>query len=159
MRVTIKGLGAHSSAATRLTPGTRIAIEGPYGAFTKHAVTGRRVALIAAGVGVTPVRALLEDLPPSADPVVVLRASSEDEVLLGREVRELARARGGRVLGAFGPRQHIALDPHTLRTNIPDLPDRDVFICGPESFTKTVARAARRAGVAPARLHSEGFGP
>ena len=157
-RVTIKGLGAHSSAAARLTPGTRIAIEGPYGTFTKHALTGRRVAMIAAGVGVTPVRALLEDLPPGADPVVVLRASTEEELLLGNEVRELTRARGGRVLGAFGSRHRMTLDPRTLRTNIPDLPERDVFICGPEPFTRMVAGAARRAGVAPARLHVEGFG-
>ena len=158
MRVTIKGIGAHSSAAARLTAGARIAIEGPYGTFTKHALTGSRVALIAAGVGVTPVRALLEDLPAGADPVVLLRASSEEELLLGKEVMELARARGGRVLGAFGSRHRLTLDPHTLRANIPDLPERDVFICGPEPFTKSVARAARRAGVAPERLHVEGFG-
>jgi len=158
MRVTIKRLGAHSSATARLAVGARIAIEGPYGTFTKHALTGRRVALIAAGVGVTPVRALLEDLPAGADPVVLLRASSEEELLLGNEVRELARARGGRVLGAFGSRHRMPLDPETLRANIPDLPERDVFICGPEPFTKTVARSARRAGVAPGRLHVEGFG-
>ena len=158
MRVTIKGMGAHSSAAARLTSGTRIAIEGPYGTFTKHALTGRRVALIAAGVGVTPVRALLEDLPVGAEPVVLLRASSEEELLLGNEVMELARARGGRVLGAFGSRHRLRLDPQTLRANIPDLPERDVFICGPELFTKEVARAARRAGAAPARVHLEGFG-
>jgi ferredoxin-NADP reductase len=158
MRVTIKALGAHSSAAARLKPGTRIAIEGPYGAFTKHALTGRRVALIAAGVGVTPVRALLEDLPPGADPVVLLRASSEEDLLLGEEVRELTRAYGGRVLGAFGSRHHVTLDPHALRTGIPDLAERDVFVCGPEAFTRTVVRAARRAGVARTRLHVEGFG-
>jgi ferredoxin-NADP reductase/DMSO/TMAO reductase YedYZ heme-binding membrane subunit len=158
MRVTIKGLGAHSTAAARLTVGTRIAIEGPYGAFTKHAVTGRGVVLIAAGVGVTPVRALLEDLPPGSDPIVLLRASSEDQLLLGNEVLELARARGGRVLGALGSRELVTLDEHALRTSIPDLPERDVFICGPDPFTKMVARAARRAGVARARLHVEGFG-
>ncbi|MFZ0379276.1 MAG: hypothetical protein WCD11_16880 [Solirubrobacteraceae bacterium] len=120
-------------------------------------MTGPRVALIAAGVGVTPVRALLEDLPAGADPVALLRASSEEELLLGHEVLELARERGGRVLGAFGSRDHMTLDPHTLRMNIPDLPERDVFICGPEPFTTTVARAERRAGVTPARLHVEGF--
>jgi ferredoxin-NADP reductase len=158
MRVTIKALGEHSSAAARLKPGTRIAIEGPYGAFTKHALTGRRVALIAAGVGVTPVRALLEDLPAGADPVVLLRASSEEDLLLGEEVRELTRAYGGRVVGAFGSRRHVALDPHTLRAGIPDLAERDVFICGPEAFTRTVVHAARRAGVARARLHVEGLG-
>ena len=60
---------------------------------------GRRVAL-AAGVGATPVRALLEDLPAGADPVVLLRASSEEQLLLANEVMELARGRGGGVARA-----------------------------------------------------------
>ena len=80
------------------------------------------------------------------------------ELLLGNEVRELAHARGGRVLGAFGSRHRLTLDAQTLRANIPDLSERDVFICGPERFTTMVAGAARRAGVARARLHVEGFG-
>lgn len=157
MRVTIKELGPHSSAVARLSPRTRIAVEGPYGAFTKHALSGRGVALVAAGIGVTLVRALLEDLSLGVDPVVLLRASNEDELLLADELRELVAARGGRVLAAFGSRHRVTLDPHTLTAHIPDLPARDVFVCGPEPFTEAVAAAARRAGVAPARLHVEGF--
>lgn len=76
----------------------------------------------------------------------------------GSSARELAHARGGRVLGAFGSRHRLTLDAQTLRANIPDLSERDVFICGPERFTTMVAGAARRAGVARARLHVEGFG-
>ncbi len=119
---------------------------------------GRGVALIAAGAGVTPVRALLEDLPQGTDPVVLLRASSEDQLLLADEVRDLAAERGGRVLAAFGSRHRVTLDAHTLRRHIPDLAARDVFVCGPEPFTQAVTAAAKRAGVAPERLHVEGFG-
>jgi ferredoxin-NADP reductase len=89
---------------------------------------------------------------------VLLRASTEQELLLGNEVLKLARARGGRVLGAIGSRHTLTLDPQTLRMNVPDLPERDVFICGPEPFTKLVAGAVRRAGVASRRIHVEGFG-
>jgi ferredoxin-NADP reductase len=138
MRVTIKGLGAHSSAAARLTPGTRIAIEGPYGTFTKHALTGRRVAMIAAGVGVTPVRALLEDLPPGADPVVVLRASTEEELLLGNEVRELARAHGW-----TGARRIRVAQSHDARS-----PHAPYQYSGP-------ARA-RRVHLRPRAVHEDG---
>ena len=53
IRVTIKGLGDQSRAIRRLRPGTRVAIEGPYGAFTRHARTSDRVVLIGAGVGTT----------------------------------------------------------------------------------------------------------
>ena len=76
IRVTIKDLGDQSRAAAGLRPGTRVAIEGPYGAFTRHARTRDGAALFAAGVGITPVRALLEDLPAGLDVVVVVRASA-----------------------------------------------------------------------------------
>jgi predicted ferric reductase len=158
MRVTIKALGEHSRAVARLSPGTRIAIEGPYGAFTKHVLQGNGVALIGAGIGVTPLRALLEDLPPGSDAVVVLRASSRAQLLLADELTELARERCTQAFALIGPREAMELDRHALRAQIPDLPERDVFICGPEPFTKAVARAARGAGVPAARLHVEGYG-
>ena len=45
-----------------------------------------RVLLLAGGVGVTPLRALLEDLPHGIHPVVILRASRDEEVLFRREL-------------------------------------------------------------------------
>lgn len=158
MRVTIKALGDHSSAVARLTAGTHIAVEGPYGTFTKQALQGRGVALIGAGVGVAPVRALLEDLPRSADTIVLLRASTREQLILAEEIGDLARERNGRALALLGSREAITLGAEALRTVIPDLPLRDVFICGPEPFTKAVASAARTAGVPAAQLHIEGYG-
>lgn len=63
VRFTVKDLGDHSGALPALTPGTLLAIEGPYGAFTADARRRDRLALIGAGVGITPLRALLQDLP------------------------------------------------------------------------------------------------
>jgi predicted ferric reductase len=158
LRVTIKAVGEHSDAIAQLTAGTRIAVEGPYGAFTKHALQGSGVVLIGAGVGVTPVRALLEDLPANADPVVLLRASTRQQLVLSEEVAALAHERGGRSLALLGSRDETDLDAHTLISEIPDLPLRDVFICGPEAFTNGLASVARSAGVPPAQLHLEGYG-
>ncbi len=41
VRITVKGIGDYSSAVARLRPGTGVAIEGPYGAFTTHAASPR----------------------------------------------------------------------------------------------------------------------
>ena len=110
IRVTIKGLGDQSRAAASLRPGTRVAIEGPYGTFTDHARLREGVALFAAGVGITPVRALLEDLPAGVDVVVVVRASTPADLVHRDEVADPGPAAprpapGDRRLAAQGPAQ------------------------------------------------------
>ena len=110
IRVTIKGLGDQSRAAASLRPGTRVAIEGPYGTFTDHARLRDGVALFAAGVGITPVRALLEDLPAGVDVVVVVRASTPADLVHRDEVATLVRQRRGRLQEIVGSRHKVRLN-------------------------------------------------
>lgn len=157
LRLTIKVAGDQSQAVARLRPGTRVAIEGPYGAFTPHARSSRRVALIGAGVGVTPLRALLEDLPPGTDVVVVLRASAASGLIHRDEIAALVRQHGGRLHEVTGPRERVRFGAGALRRLVPDLADRDVYVCGPDGFSALVSGAALQLGVPPARLHCEAF--
>ena len=157
IRVTVKALGGHSGAVAHLRPGTRIAIEGPYGAFTHHAQSAGRVALIGAGVGVTPLRALLEDLPEFVDVVVILRASSPEALIPRDEVAGLVSQRGGRLHELIGSRTEVSFDARALRKLVPDLADRDVFICGPGGFGEFVVREALRLRVPRAQIHHEAF--
>ena len=158
MRVTIKVWGDTSARVAGLRPGTRIAIEGPYGAFTDEARTSPGVALIGAGVGITPLRALLEDLAPDVDVVVLQRASSDAGLVHRAEIEELVAGRGGRMLALAGPRRaHRLDDPRRLRALVPDLAARDVYICGPDAFTAGVVAAASAIGVPPEAIHHESF--
>ena len=157
LRITAKILGDHSAALARLRPGTRVAIEGPYGVFTADARHGDRVLLVGAGVGITPVRALLEELPEDADVVVVLRGSVPEDLVLRDEVAHEVARRGGRLHELIGPRDQVRLDRHGLRALVPDLRDRDVYVCGPEGFQSALVAAAGEAGVPAARLHHDSF--
>jgi predicted ferric reductase len=153
LRITVKGIGDYSSAVALLQPGTRVAIEGPYGAFTTHARRRAKVALIAGGIGVTAIRSLLEDLPRDCDPVVILRASSTEALALASEVSELVRHRKGRVHELVGPRSEVRVD--RLSELVPDLANRDVYVSGPEGFVERVVSTALRLGVPKDSLHYE----
>ena len=131
LRVTVKDLGDHSGELARITPGTRVAIEGPYGAFTRHAAERDKLLLVGAGVGVTPIRAMLEDLPADADVDVILRATTEQELVLDEEVAELVERRGGRLHRLVGDRRQVSLTPELVRALVPDLHERELYICGP----------------------------
>ena len=157
MRITVKAAGEHSAALAGLRPGTPVAIEGPYGAFTRHARETDRVLLVAAGVGATPVRALLEDLPWQVDVTVILRASTARDLVLREEIRQLVAARGGRLHEVIGSRVQQPLDAGHLRHLVPDIAQRDLYICGPGGFTRKVIGQARRLGLPEGRIHHEEF--
>jgi len=153
LRLTVKGIGDYSSAVARLQPGTRVMIEGPYGAFTTHARRRPKVVLIAGGVGVTAIRSLLEDLPRDCDPVVIVRASNAEDVILSSEVAELVRHRKGRVHELVGSRSEVRMD--RLSELVPDLRHRDVYVAGPEGFVNRVVATVSRLGVPKDSVHFE----
>lgn len=157
LRITVRELGDHSGALAQLAPGTRVAIEGPYGAFTGDARTSDRVVMIGAGVGVTPLRALLEDLPLHVDTVLLARAHDERSLVLRDELRALIKLRRGRLHELLGARRQTQISARGLAELIPDISRRDVFICGPTGFTASVLRAVRALGVPAERIHHEAF--
>ena len=122
LRLTVKAVGDHSAALARLRPGTAVAIEGPYGAFTRHAQRRPRALLVAAGIGVTALRSLLEDLPPRSAPVVILRASREADLVLRAEVSELVKSRRGTLHELVGNRERASVNERTIAIWFPTWP-------------------------------------
>jgi predicted ferric reductase len=157
LRLTVKGVGDHSASLARLRPGTKVVVEGPYGAFTKFAQHRRRALLVAAGIGVTALRSLLEDLPRNSAPVVLLRASREEDLVLAKEVAELVRYRDGRFHELVGTREEAALDERSLPRLVPDLNQRDIYVCGPEGFVSAIVGLAKRLGVPDEAIHHEAY--
>lgn len=157
VRLTVKRVGDHSAALARLRPGTLVAVEGPYGVFTKHAQRQSRAALVAAGIGVTALRSLLEDLPRASAPIVILRATQEEDLVLRHEVSELVRQRRGKLHELVGSRDRVRLDERLLLRLIPDLHQRDLFVCGPEGFVAELVEMARNLKVPDESIHHEAF--
>jgi predicted ferric reductase len=157
LRVTVKGLGDQSGAIAHLKSGTRVFVEGPYGVFTHHATKMNDVALIAAGVGITPIRAMLEDLPGSANVTVIVRATRAEDIVHAEEMKSLVAARGGHYYEIVGSRDEVNLDEATLSRLITNIATHDIFVCGPAGFTDAVVASARRLGVPRDRVHHESF--
>lgn len=157
IRVTIKQLGMQSLAATRLKPGTRVFVEGPYGVFTRHARRGDRVVLIGAGVGISPIRALLEDLPTTTKVTVILRASSVEDIVHRAEMTQLVHDRGGKLHEVVGSRKKANLDGQLLRKLVGNLNNTDVYVCGPAGFSDGVTDNLLRLGARRERIHHEAF--
>ncbi len=159
LRLTVKTVGDHTARLRRLRPGVRVYVEGPAGEFTADRRTRSKTLLIAAGSGIAPIRALLEEVPPGA--VVLYRASTPDDLVFVEELEPLAEARGAKLWYVLGSRddpgpRHL-LSARGLHELVPDIARRDVYLCGPDGFISTSVRLLRRLGVPRHQIHLDPF--
>jgi predicted ferric reductase len=162
LRITVKDLGDHSAALQRVRRGTGVFAEGPYGTFTAERRTQRKVLLVAGGIGITPLRALLDTLPGTPGDVTLLyRIVDDDDAVFRDELRDLAAARGIEFHLGVGPEIGDDLTDRlgipALRVMVPDVRERDCFACGPPGMIDAMRRRLRLLGVPKSQIHFERF--
>ncbi|KAA2261669.1 oxidoreductase [Solihabitans fulvus] len=167
LRITVKDLGDGSARVAGLAPGTRVLVEGPYGAVTSARRTSRQVLLVAAGVGITAVRGLLEELPFAPGELTLLyRVRHRRDAVFARELDWFVANRGLRLIYLEGNRAKDSWLPvgfaatdgaEALRRLVPEIAEHDAFLCGPPRFMSAVRDSLRRCGVPAERIHAEEF--
>lgn len=167
VRITVRDLGTGSRSISGVKPGTRVSFEGPYGMFTDAGRTAPKLAIVVAGIGITPVRAFLEDSKVVAgETTILLRASTPEETYLWNEIEELAARAGATLYTMVGRRAHTGRGwmPQadadrgvSLMSIFPHLADSDLYLCGPAAWLDLVENEARECGLAEHQLHTERF--
>ena len=157
LRVTVKDLGDQSGVIKDIKPGTRVFFEGPYGTFVASRASKGHVVLVGGGVGITPLRALLEEFDVSKEIDVIFRASKAEDLVLRHELDELAKMRGARVHYLVGSRNEHPMSAKYISALIPAFRDADVYVCGPTPLVEAVKEAAKTVGIPKNRFHDEAF--
>jgi ferredoxin-NADP reductase len=88
-------------------------------------------------------------------PIVILRASSEGDVIFGSEIQELVDERRGELRIVLGDRSKVKLS--AMWKGIGDLGKRDIYLAGSASFVGAVLEALRAQGVSSELIHSEAY--
>jgi predicted ferric reductase len=167
LRITVRELGRGTTQIARLRSGTRVWLEGPYGLFTDAGRTAPKLAVVAAGIGITPIRALLEHsrLAPG-EATILLRGTSEAETYLLDELTVFAEQRQATLYTSLGRRgrgsrswlsERDGQRGVSLRSIFPDLLRSDVYVCGPGVWAEQVVAEARAVGVPLHQIHFERF--
>ncbi|MBI2312449.1 MAG: 2Fe-2S iron-sulfur cluster binding domain-containing protein [Betaproteobacteria bacterium] len=153
----------------QLTPGAGVEVSPPAGAFVLDLQDARRVVLVAGGIGITPMRAMVHRigcLPARARPRVVLfqAARLEADLAWADEFRALAEEapwfRYYPVLSrpaASWSGWRGRLDAKCILAEGGSAA-ADFYLCAREEMMQVLIGQLRQAGVAPERLHWESFG-
>lgn len=173
-RISVKRQGKASARLHQLAPGDIVEALPPRGDFTL-ARADRPIALLAGGIGITPMLAFLHQLTenPAAMPPTLLAYATRNvaerafdaeletlRVQSGgklRIVKAVSQPETGRRLGVdYQHAGHVDID--LLRGYGLSL-DGDVYLCGPAGFMQALYEQLIDAGVEDARIHAESFGP
>src|SRR5690242_8022885 len=134
--------------------------------MTGDARRAYRMTMLACGIGITPLRALLEEQPyRPGEATLIYRARTAADLALRAELDALAKARGLRLGYLTGPRgahgswlpQGYGRPERELLRWVPDIAVHDVFICGPDDWMNAAVESVRRAGVPDEQIHLEHF--
>jgi predicted ferric reductase len=168
LRITVRAGGDDADRIAGARPGTRVLVEGPYGRLTGAVRGRRRILLLGAGIGITPLRALLEQLPyRPGEATLAYRANTWDDFALRAELDRIAARRGASVHYLEGPPPdrpswlpaslaHLS-DWEALRRIAPDVARRDVYLCGPRPWMDAVRATLREERVPDGQVHCEDF--
>ncbi|MEJ1979063.1 MAG: pyridoxamine 5'-phosphate oxidase family protein [Acetobacteraceae bacterium] len=176
-RISVKRDGAVSQRLHALREGDLIEARAPAGAFTIDAGQPRPAALLAAGIGITPMLAMLRHLIYEGLRTRRIRptwlfyaARSKTERAFDRELAALVDAADGAVhlvrilsdvAGATEGQDYdlpSRIDMRLLRAVLP-FDDYDFYLCGPPGFMQGLYDALRQLNIADTRIHAEAFGP
>lgn len=176
-RISVKRDGKVSQFLHNLPEGAQIEARAPAGSFTIDPIVYRPAVMLGAGVGITPMIAMLRNIVYEGQRVQHLRktwlfysARTKAEQAFGDELDALAVASGGNIRiyrllsnteGAES-RTHFdavgRIDVEVLKRTLP-LDDYDYYLCGPPGFMQNMHSALRHLNIADDRIHAESFGP
>ena len=160
LRITIKARGDGTRRLFEIPRGTLVFAEGPYGVLTRRRRRRSRVLLIAGGVGITPMRALFEEIDlPGKDVTLVYRAAKEQDLVLKHELDQIAERSGARVVYLVGPSSDVRNDMSARALNriVGELSDHDVYLCGSPRLASRVRGSLMDSGFPRHQLHEERF--
>ncbi len=162
LRITVKNVGDFTSRIQEIAVGTKILIDGPYGVFMDLFGISNKVLFIAGGIGITPVRSLMEEMVQRGRDVVLLYSNrSEKDIVFGHEIQEVIDGRA-KVVNVISDEPEFKgergrLDEEKIRRLTPDVAEREIYLCGPPPMMEAIIQILKSLGVPERRIHFEKF--
>ena len=165
-----------------LKVGDRIHVDGPYGLFSTSFHPAEKHLFVSGGSGISPIMSMVRSLlarqaGTPTDIVLIHNAATPSDIIFRPELEQLAEVPGVSVVTMCsrdsaaevgesdsevreaqvwaGRRGRITRD--TLAEVVPELADRETFVCGPAEYMAAVRIMLDELGVLGSRVHEESF--
>jgi stearoyl-CoA 9-desaturase NADPH oxidoreductase len=142
-------------------PGTIISLGGVEGEFLLPDPLPEKLLFISAGSGITPIMSMLRYLEREGeltDAFHIHSARTEDEVIFGEQLREMAKNNEGFRLHEQLTKEMGRFKPENLDELCPDWREREIFASGPAELLDALTEHVKKEGDCD-KLRMERFQP
>jgi predicted ferric reductase len=163
LRVTIKNVGDYTQKIQLLQAGTRIFVEGPYGVFVSTSKTRKKILFIAGGIGITPIRSLLEQaLRQKKDVILMYGNTYKKDVIFKQEIDALQKIFPFKVYYIFSQEPTYTgekgrINEEKLHRLVRDIQNREIYFCGPKEMLHSMKICFSNMKIPSSHIHYEEF--
>ncbi|MEO7617255.1 MAG: hypothetical protein ABIS59_00260, partial [Candidatus Saccharibacteria bacterium] len=156
LRITFKIYGGYTSRLSKIKPGTKVLLDGPRGNSTWERSRLPHTLMIAGGIGITPMRALIEAAPKGQDITILYACNNPEEAPLLNELKHLKSLAKLKIVPIFSNTDG-RLTPEVIQKYVPDVSTREVYLCGPDPMVKGLTSYLKSINIADENIHTERF--
>lgn len=165
LRLTIRQLGDFTNDVPTIKTGTKVVVSGPHGAFGHAQAVMQKTLYIAGGIGITPIRSMIEESVQQAQPtdaIFLYGNRAENEIVLRKELDALATRLNMPIHHVLSDDSKWTgekgfIDQEKITRLVPDVAERDIFLCGPPPMMAGIMKALDALDVPPGQIHYERF--
>lgn len=163
LRVSIKNVGDFTQKVRSMKKGVRVLVDGPYGIFTSQLMHQNKALFIAGGIGITPIRSLVEEFASRKKNIVLLYSNKTlKQTAFKKEFDRLSRKHRFPIYYVMSQDptyrgEKGRIDSGKLARLVPDILNREIYVCGPQPMIDSTYIALKALGVNPSRIHYEKF--
>ena len=163
LRLTPKAVGDFTRDLQKIKVGTKLYFDGPHGIFTTDRLEDKKPLFIAGGIGITPLRAMLEGLGKKAKDAILIHAvRTPDDRTLQAELATIAKKTGAKIYYVYSEKAPAGktcthIDISLLKKLVFDPKNRSVALCGPPPMMDAVESELIKFGIDKSDIHTERF--
>jgi predicted ferric reductase len=164
IRITIKNVGDFTSAVGSIAKNTPVFIDGPYGIFTLSNRRQDKLLLLASGIGITPIRALLEDaVAQNLDVVLLYGCRTKEDLVFKKELDALGKKSKITIHYILSRENNYPknvsgrIDREKIKSLVKDYKNREVYLCGPVAMLDSLQKEVTTLGIEKSLIHFEKF--
>lgn len=158
IRISVKDSGDFTHDIDKIPLGTPVMIDGPHGIFTEKLAQKEKFLFVAGGIGITPIRAILESIGGRADAILLYANKTERDIALLSELE----GSGVKIIHVLSGQPDYQgekgfINGALTSRVVSDFKDRSVFICGPMPMMMSIRKDLISLGSSKSDIHFEEF--